>query len=67
MGFNDSLGMASSYYVATANPWTAGERLVGDRQADIVVIGGGCTGLSAALHGARAGLSVVVLEWHAAQ
>jgi len=62
VGFNDALAMASSYYVATANPWAAAERLVGDRQADLVVVGGGCTGLSAALHGARAGLSVVVLE-----
>ncbi|WP_137130505.1 FAD-binding oxidoreductase [Rhizobium sp. FY34] len=36
--------------------------LLGDRMADVVVIGGGYTGLSAALHLAEAGRSVVVLE-----
>src|ERR1700688_3908265 len=54
--------MASSYYAATANPWAECPPLQGERQADLVVVGGGCTGLSAAYHAARAGLSVVVLE-----
>ncbi|REC55517.1 FAD-binding oxidoreductase [Rhodosalinus sediminis] len=36
--------------------------LSGDVQADLAVIGGGYTGLSAALHAARAGARVVVLE-----
>lgn len=36
--------------------------LVDDRNADVVVIGAGITGLSAALHLARAGRSVVVLD-----
>jgi gamma-glutamylputrescine oxidase len=36
--------------------------LDGDAEADLCVIGGGITGLSAALHGARAGMSVVLLE-----
>ncbi len=62
MGFNDALGMASSYYAATANPWTPCRRLAGDHVADLVVIGGGCTGLSTALHAARRGLKVVLLE-----
>ncbi len=62
MGFNDSLAMASSYYAATANPWTESPPLVGDVDADLVVVGGGCTGLSAALHAAEAGLSVILLE-----
>ena len=61
-GFNDGLGMAGSYYVATANPFGAQPALTGEIEADLVVVGGGCTGLSAALHAAQQGLSVVVLE-----
>lgn len=37
-------------------------RLQGDARADILVIGGGFTGLSAALHAAEAGADVVLLE-----
>ncbi|WP_298435654.1 FAD-binding oxidoreductase [uncultured Jannaschia sp.] len=36
--------------------------LKGRVTADLCVVGGGITGLSAALHGARAGMSVVLLE-----
>lgn len=60
--FNDGLGMAASYYAATANPWEERPALCGEARADLVVVGGGCTGLSTALHAARAGLSVVLLE-----
>jgi gamma-glutamylputrescine oxidase len=38
--------------------------LEGDRDCDLCVIGAGITGLSAALHAARSGMSVVVLEAH---
>jgi gamma-glutamylputrescine oxidase len=62
MAFNDGLGMAGSYYVATANPAPACPPLTGEIDADLVVVGGGCTGLSAALHAAEQGLSVVLLE-----
>ncbi len=62
MGFNDHLAMPASYYVATAHPWTATRPLLGEARADLVVVGGGCTGLSAALFAAKAGLSVILLE-----
>lgn len=53
---------APSYYAATANPWTQLPQLAGEARADVVVVGGGFTGLSAALHAAEAGFSVVLLE-----
>jgi gamma-glutamylputrescine oxidase len=62
MGFNDGLGMAGSYYAATANPAPSLPPLVGEVEADLVVVGGGCTGLSAALEAAERGLSVILLE-----
>ncbi len=62
MGFNDDLGMAGSWYAATASPTPLRPPLREDREADLVVVGGGCTGLSAALHAAERGLSVVLLE-----
>ncbi len=51
-----------SYYAATANPFPAQGALAEDLRADVVVVGGGYTGLSAALHAAEAGFSVVLLE-----
>jgi gamma-glutamylputrescine oxidase len=64
MAFNDGLGMAASYYAATATAIDTASypTLTGEIEADLVVVGGGCTGLSAALHAARRGLSVVLLE-----
>jgi gamma-glutamylputrescine oxidase len=53
---------APSLYAATANPFPDQPQLVGDVNADVVVVGGGFTGLSAALHAAEAGMSVVLLE-----
>ena len=48
---------------------TAGERpeypsLDGDRRADVVIVGGGFTGLSAAVHLAKAGVDVALVEAH---
>jgi gamma-glutamylputrescine oxidase len=54
--------IAPSYYQATANQSVACPRLEGDISADVVVIGAGFTGLSAALELAMAGYKVVVLE-----
>jgi gamma-glutamylputrescine oxidase len=59
---NDGLGFGRSYYLATAAAATPAPVLAGETETDLVVVGGGCTGLSAALHAARQGLSVVVLE-----
>ncbi len=55
-------GHARSWYEATAHPRTPCPPLAGDTTADVVVIGGGLTGLSAALHLAEAGRDVVLLE-----
>ncbi len=51
-----------SYYAATAHPWTPQPPLSGDIRADVCIIGGGYTGLSAALHLRKAGFDVVLLE-----
>ncbi|MGX8011884.1 NAD(P)/FAD-dependent oxidoreductase [Mesorhizobium sp. ORM8.1] len=61
-GFNSGLDIGKSYYVATADPAPDHPALAGDIEADLVVVGGGCTGLSAALHAAERGLKVVLLE-----
>lgn len=53
---------APSYYAATANSASDQPQLRGAISADVVVVGGGFTGLSAALHAAEAGFSVVLLE-----
>ncbi|MCK0207560.1 FAD-binding oxidoreductase [Starkeya koreensis] len=52
----------ASWYAATAHPLPAFPSLAGTVRADVCVIGGGYTGLSAALHLAEAGLDVVLLE-----
>ena len=46
----------------TAPPAPATQPLAGDRRADVVIVGGGFTGVSAALHLAEAGRHAVVLE-----
>jgi len=56
-----SLSM-TSYYQASANQTVTGSTLAGDVITDVVVIGAGYTGLSAALELAKAGMKVVVLE-----
>lgn len=62
---NDRAGeYPPSYYAATATPFAALPMLQGEVQADVCVVGGGYTGLSAALHLAQKGYSVVVLEAH---
>ena len=52
----------NSYYRATATAFAAQPALAGEARADVCVIGGGFTGLSAALAAAEAGYSVILLE-----
>ena len=51
-----------SLYADTARPAPHTPPLSGDRKADVAVIGGGFTGLSAALHLAEKGVDTVLLE-----
>ena len=55
MAFNNGLDFTRSYYLATASPIEVFPALSEDIEVDVVVVGGGCTGLSAALHAAAAG------------
>ncbi|TDQ81034.1 gamma-glutamylputrescine oxidase [Dongia mobilis] len=52
----------NSYYAATANPFGERPALAGAVTADVCVVGGGFTGLSAALNLAERGYKVVLLE-----
>ena len=62
---NDKTGQyPASYYAATATPLAEFPALKGEVRADVCVVGGGYTGLSAALHLAQKGRSVVLLEAH---
>lgn len=53
---------APSYYAATSRGAVSCPSLTGDVTADVCIIGGGYTGLSAALHLAERGRSVVLIE-----
>lgn len=60
---NDRAGhYPNSWYAATAKALPPQPSLQSDVHADVCVIGAGFTGLSAALHLAKAGRSVIVLE-----
>jgi gamma-glutamylputrescine oxidase len=59
---NDGLNFANSYYVATANGFAPAPPLQGEARADVVIIGGGYTGLHAALECRERGYSVILLE-----
>lgn len=53
-----------SWYAATANPYETFPSLSESTTADVCIIGGGYTGLSAALTLAERGMDVVLLEAH---
>lgn len=60
---NDRAGeYPPGYYAATATPLPGFPALTGSHRADVCVVGGGYTGLSAALHLAERGFSVVLVE-----
>ena len=60
---NDRRGhYPDSWYAATATPLAAFPPLKGAASADVCVVGGGYTGLSAALHLRQRGYDVVLLE-----
>ncbi|TCP41774.1 NAD(P)/FAD-dependent oxidoreductase [Rhodovulum marinum] len=62
---NDARGAyPASWYAETTPPLPPFAPLAGDRRADVCVVGGGYTGLSAALHLAQAGADVVLVEAH---
>jgi glycine/D-amino acid oxidase-like deaminating enzyme len=54
--------LEGSLWAHTAAPAPETEALEGDARADVVVVGGGYTGLSTALHLAQRGVDVAVLE-----
>jgi gamma-glutamylputrescine oxidase len=51
-----------SWYETTVGERPSFPRLDGSRKADVAIVGGGFTGLSAAVHLARAGADVVLIE-----
>ena len=55
-----------SWYAASVDLPEERPALEGEARADVCVVGGGYTGLSAALHLAEAGYSVILLEAHRA-
>ncbi|MDA0308115.1 MAG: FAD-binding oxidoreductase [Proteobacteria bacterium] len=62
---NDSPGQyPDSWYAATTTHLDAQPQLIGSETADVVIIGAGFTGLTAALHLAKRGYDVRVVEAH---
>jgi glycine/D-amino acid oxidase-like deaminating enzyme len=59
-----ALPLPPSLYAETACQPPETPPLDGDRSVSVAVIGGGFTGLSAALHLAKRGVDVAVLEAH---
>ncbi|RWK47664.1 FAD-binding oxidoreductase [Mesorhizobium sp.] len=64
MPYQSPISPGRSWYEDTAGPRPEYKALDGDLRCDVVVVGGGFTGLSAAVHLARAGSNVVLVEAH---
>lgn len=58
----DTSGLQTSLWGATAPPAPPTGKLLGSHRAEVLVVGGGFTGCSTALHLAKAGTDVIVLE-----
>ncbi|TWH00596.1 gamma-glutamylputrescine oxidase [Mesorhizobium sp. J18] len=64
MAYQSPISPGYSWYEATAGERPAYPALDGDLTVDVVIVGGGFTGLSAAVHLARAGADVALVEAH---
>ncbi|MER8886363.1 FAD-binding oxidoreductase [Mesorhizobium sp. M0074] len=64
MTYQSPISPGRSWYEDTAGPRPEYPALDGDRTCDVVIVGGGFTGLSAAAHLATTGADVVLIETH---
>jgi gamma-glutamylputrescine oxidase len=64
MAYQSPISPGVSWYEDTAGPRPEYPALDGSVSADVVIVGGGFTGLSAATHLAKAGTNVVLIEAH---
>src|SRR5690606_4808579 len=64
MPYQSPISPGRSWYEETAGERPEYPSLAGDTRADVAIVGGGFTGLSAALHLARAGVDVVLVDAH---
>ncbi|MFN4273271.1 MAG: NAD(P)/FAD-dependent oxidoreductase [Aliihoeflea sp.] len=64
MTYQSPISPGISWYEASVGERPRYAALAGDTRADVVIIGGGFTGLSAAAHLAKAGVDVVLVEQH---
>lgn len=62
MPYQSPISPGRSWYEDSAGPRPEYPALDGDRTCDVVIIGGGFTGLSAAAHLAKAGTNVVLID-----
>ncbi|MER8582506.1 FAD-binding oxidoreductase [Mesorhizobium sp. M1423] len=64
MTYQSPISPGRSWYEDTAGSRPEYPALDGDRTCDVVIVGGGFTGLSAAAHLAKSGADVVLIETH---
>jgi gamma-glutamylputrescine oxidase len=64
MAYQSPISPGRSWYEDSLGERPEYPSLDGDRKADVVIVGGGYTGLSAAIHLAKAGVNVVLVEQH---